>query len=73
MNPKYSDKEIKLFERLGYKDLLFSEPYQLYQIVALDAFMNDKTGEDVDSIRKCLKAFKVGKPYRLTKEFDDLI
>lgn len=42
-------------------------------MVALNLFKQDETGVLVRSVRRCLNALDSGTPYRLTKEFDDLI
>ena len=42
-------------------------------MVALNLFKQNETGVLVDSVRRCLNAIDNGTPYRLTKEFDDLI
>lgn len=73
MKPQYSKKEQDLFTALGYKDLLSQEPIVLYRMVALNLFKQDETGVLVRSVRRCLNALDNGTPYRLTKEFDDLI
>lgn len=73
MDNKFSEKEVALFKTLGFENLLHSEPYVLYQMAALYVFMENKTGNSVESVRRCLRAMQNGSPYRLTKEFDDLI
>ena len=73
MNPQYSEKELKLIEQLGYMDLPSVEPIVLYRTMAMDLFKENKTGVLVESVRRCLNAIDNGTPYRLTKEFDDLI
>lgn len=73
MNPQYSKKEQQLFTALGYSDLLNQEPVVLYRMVALNLFKKDETGVLVRSVRRCLNALDDGAPFRLTKEFDDLI
>ena len=73
MNPQYSEKELKLIEQLGYMDLPSVEPIVLYRIMATNLFKQNKTGVLVDSVRRCLNAIDNGTPYRLTKEFDELI
>lgn len=72
-NPQYSKKETLLFQQLGYEDLLTQEPAVLCRMVALNLFKQNETGVLVDSVRRCLNAIDNGTPYRLTKEFDDLI
>lgn len=71
--PEYSKKEQLLFEQLGYSDMLAQEPIVLYRMVALNLFKQGNVGILVDNIRRCLNAIDTGTPYRLTKEFDDLI
>jgi hypothetical protein len=73
MSPQYSQKELKLIEQLGYMDLPSVEPITLYRIMAMNLFKQNESGVLVDSVRRCLNAIDNGAPYRLTKEFDDLI
>lgn len=73
MTPQYSEKELKLIERLGYMDLPSVEPIVLYRIMAMDLFKQNETGVLVDSVRRCMNAIDNGAPYRLTEEFDELI
>ena len=74
-NPQYSKKEILLFQRLGYEDLLTQEPVVLYRMVALNLFKENSYTKEflIESVRRCLNAIDNGTPYRLTEEFDDLI
>lgn len=72
-NPRYSEKEILLFQQLGYGDMLSQEPAVLYRMVALNLFKQNESGVLVRSVRRCLNAIDNGTPYRLTQEFDDLI
>ena len=72
-NPQYSEKELKLIKQLGYMVLPSIEPIVLYRVMAMNLFKQNKTGVLVDSVRRCLNAIDEGTPYRLTKEFDDLI
>ena len=69
----YSEKEKKLIEHFGYSDLIHVVPSVLYEIIAMDCFMKNKQGREVDSVRKCLSAIKNCNPYRLTEEFENLI
>ena len=75
MNPQYSQKEQELFTTLGYKDLLTQEPVVLYRMVALNLFKENSYTKEflIESVRRCLNAIDNGTPYRLTKEFDELI
>lgn len=72
---EFSQKELKLFERLGYlhfvKDI--QDPLTIYRICAEKVFMSNKQGPEVDSIRRCLKAMYDFSPHRLTEEWDALI
>jgi hypothetical protein len=69
----YSKKEVELFTKLGYSNYLYVEPVVLYNIIAMDCFLSNKSGQDVDSIRNCIKAMQKECPKRLSKEFDNLI
>lgn len=75
MNPQYSKKEQQLFTALGYSDLLNQEPAVLYRMVALNLFKENSYTKEflIESVRRCLNAIDNGTPYRLTKEFDELI
>lgn len=70
---KYSDKEQQLINCLGFKDFLAQEPAVTYKTLALHCFSQNLQGSLLDSVRRCYMALQNGKPYRLTKEFDDLI
>jgi hypothetical protein len=70
----YSDKEKKMFELLGVKEMMnHLEPTSLYRVAIEEAFLENKTGPAVDSLRRCAKAFSNHKPFRMTEEFDALI
>lgn len=71
---KYSENEIEMFTELGFSDLLdHLEPYQLYRLCCEDAFVNNKSGWAVESLRNGMKAMRDCKPHRLTAEFENLI
>ncbi len=75
---EFSDKELEMiklisphwFKLIG--EMYFNEPTVL-EILGKACFIENVTGPAVDSLRRCLKALSVSKPYRLTKEYDDLI
>lgn len=71
----YSEKEQQPFTSLGYNYLmnLMNIPPDAYNIVAMNSFTKNLNGKQIDSIRRCICALQAGTPYRLTKEFDDLI
>jgi hypothetical protein len=74
MAEEYSKKEEKLIELLGFSHLLEClSPVELYKLMAEDAFIENRTGKAIESLRRCLKAINKAKPYRMTDEFDDLI
>jgi hypothetical protein len=73
MNYEYSEAEIALFRALGQEaDFSDMNPLMLYNTHAILAFVNNKQGYAVDSLRRCLQHLSAGKP-RLTPEFDHLI
>jgi len=46
----------------------------IYRAAAIKVFIDNDTGSDVDSLRRCLRVIEDGgSPNRLTKEFDNLI
>ena len=69
----YSQKEQKLVNALHFGDFLNQEPAVTYRALALHCFSKGLQGSLVESIRRCYNAIQEGTPYRLTKEFDDLI
>ena len=46
---------------------------RLLEMVAMDCFVENKTGKAVDSLRRCIKAGRQCHPYRMTQEYNDLI
>lgn len=75
MDAKYSVREVKLFESLGYGHLLDKVdcPPRLYSIVAEHMFCEDRHGNDVDALRRAMTALGKDGPYRMSGEFDKLI
>lgn len=76
----YSDKEFAMIQAISpYWAKLISEtngdfnPPNVLELVAREAFIENKTGPAVDSLRRCLKAFLNKKVCRMTPEFDELI
>ena len=70
---KYSDKEQQLINALHLGDLLSQEPAITYRTLALYCFSKGLQGSLADSVRRCYNAMVNSYPYRLTKDFDDLI
>jgi hypothetical protein len=72
---KYSEKEIKLFNSLGYNDLLAHiEPYVLYRMAVEKVFLDNLSGPNIEALRRAAKSMLVdGKPYRFTPEFEKLL
>lgn len=75
MKIKYSEKEIKLFNSLGYNDLLAHiEPYVLYRMAVEKVFLDNLSGPNIEALRRAAKSMLVdGKPYRFTPEFEKCI
>jgi len=69
----YSQKEQKLINSLHFGDFLNQEPAVTYRALALHCFSKNLQNYLADSVRRCYNALQEGTPYRLTKEFDDLI
>ena len=71
----YSTKELQMFVSLGYEDIIVTTlpPPNLYRIAAEEAFINDSRGSAVESLRKCCKALRNCKVYRMTPEWDEMI
>jgi hypothetical protein len=74
---EYSDAELMLIEQISphWRNVIeqcFINPPNLYDILAKEAFINDKKGPEFDALRKVCIACKKSSPYRLTPEFDDL-
>lgn len=80
-NPNaYSEKELALIKALSphWYNLVMEgtdiPAPNIYRILIEDAFVNDKTGPAVESLRRIGKSLlQECKIYRCTKEFDDLI
>ena len=70
---KYSNKEQQLINALHFGDFLNQEPAVTYRALALHCFSKGLQGYLAESVRKCYNAMTEGTPYRLTKEFDNLI
>ena len=70
---KYSEKEQQLINALHFGDFLNQEPAVTYRALALHCFSKNLQNYLADNVRRCYNALQEGTPYRLTKEFDDLI
>lgn len=81
MKSDYSEKEFAMVKALSpyWAKLIeddkvsFTFPPKVLEVIGMDCFIDNKTGPAVDSLRRCLKACKNCNPYRMTKEYDDLI
>lgn len=74
----YSEKEIQMIKELGFLDLAIDtagnlSELSMYRLMVQSVFIAGSAGPAVESLRRCMKAFVDCKPYRMTKEFDDLI
>lgn len=76
---EFSQKELDLIQSLSphwYKIITTHKdfnPPKLYEILAIQCFAENRTGKDVDSLRRIINVLHQCKIFRLTKEFDDLI
>ena len=74
----FSEKELLMIKVLSphwhkmVTEVDFNEPTVL-DILGKECFLEERKGPAVDSLRRCLKAISECKPYRKTKEYDDLI
>lgn len=75
MKPRYSEKELNLFEALGFEYRMYDhvEPSVMYRMLVEHCFMENIQGDLAESVRRCINAFWQGYPFRLTPEFDGLI
>ena len=48
-------------------------PIQLYEMMAKRVFIENLSGSEVESLRRCVKAIHYGTIYRHTQEWDELI
>lgn len=79
----FSKKELKMVRSISehWYDLIQNKkfcvdevsPTRIFDMVAMDCFLDNKQGKAVDSLRRCLYNLKNCKIYRNTKEWDDLI
>lgn len=72
---EYSDKELELFKVFKFDYLTkhdIAAP-AIYRILVEHCFINNLSGPAVESVRRTAKALSNMSPYRMTKEFDDLI
>ena len=81
MKSDYSEKEFAMIEFISLHWALIIEksndmgmvPPEVLNILSIECFINNLRGRAVDSLRRCMKACQVCNPYRMTKEYDDLI
>lgn len=74
---EYSDAEKRLIAACSSHwrriiDRTEINPPNLYDRLALEAFINKEKGPHIEALRRACKALSVCKPYRMTKEFDEL-
>lgn len=71
----YSEKEKALIKFFGMDDMLTAniDPSKLYPMMEHRAFMENMQGVEVNSLRKCIKAFHDCKVYRGTSQWDAMI
>lgn len=69
-----SKKEQFMFAQLGFGHLMhILTETALYRMAVEEHFIKNTQNKYADSLRRCYKAIQSCSPYRLTKEFDDLI
>ena len=72
ISSEYSTKEIQLFKYFDVDTNHFTPP-TAYRLAVETAFVNDMHGPEVQSLRRCARALRDTKVYRLTKEWDQMI
>jgi hypothetical protein len=75
---QYSENELKMFKDLGFGYLIHEEhvdvePYVFYRLASEHVFLNNLSGNHVEALRRGYNAFVKCSPYRLTKEYEELI
>jgi hypothetical protein len=81
MKSDYSEKEFAMIKELSphWANIIEADihsnlmPPSVLEILAMECFREDRKGPEVESLRRCMKALKACKPYRMTDEYDDLI
>lgn len=70
----YSEKEQKLFEELKL-DIYYGDipPATLYNMAAMNCFMENRQDKVSESVRRCVKAWHTCSCYRMTPEWDAMI
>jgi hypothetical protein len=75
---EYSEQELALISALSSHwantvKKTYISPLELYEILAVECFLSNRQGPEVDALRRGLAALESCKIYRMTKEFDELI
>jgi len=80
MKSDFSEKELKLIEKLSpirYQEIILDKsdipPIILFEEIALDCFLENDWGTEVESLRNMLKAIRSCVMFRNTEEFENLI
>jgi len=74
MTELYSIKELQLIHLLHFDHMVgHIGPIQLYEMMAKRVFIENLSGSEVESLRRCVKAIHYGTIYRHTQEWDELI
>ncbi len=70
----YSEKEKWLIGQFGFENMMeHVVPPKLYDMIVQKVFVENITGDHVESLRRCYGAFYRGEVYRGTKEWDNMI
>lgn len=77
---KYSEKELRLIRVISFHwyDIIINNktdvsPPAIYDILALNMFIENRTGPEVDALRRAVTAIHDCTCYRNTPEWDELI
>ncbi len=77
MKYNYSNAEIKIIETISPSSLQLTTesiyPSTVFEMMAIQCFIENKTGPAVDALRRALKASRNCNPFRETPEYEELI
>ena len=73
----YSDTELKLINAISKEwaaiiSNTVIDPPNLYKLLAVQVFIDNRVGPEIEALRRVCKAIYGGLPYRRTPEFDKL-
>ena len=77
MKYNYSETELKMIETISPSSLRLTTeavcPSVVFEMMAIQCFIENKTGPAVDALRRAIKASRNCYPYRESPEYEELI